>query len=154
MAKYMGNDGAVLVGTVQVAEVSKFTVNESAVISSDVACGDTWAEAAAGSKKWSGSVEFFYDFTAAGQVALTPGTAITLKLYPTGANRDEQAIIGSAEIENLTLADVTKDVFVSGNFSFIGAGSMTKVASVDYRLAVAAGTATLLGKDVTLTYGT
>ena len=128
MSKVMGNDGSVLVGSDVLAEVSKFTVNESAVVASDVACGDTWAESASGSKKWSGSIECFYEFGDTAQVALTPGAGVTLKLYPEEAVAPNQEITGSVIIENVTLADVTKDAFITCSFSFIGNGAMTKVA--------------------------
>lgn len=129
MAKTMGNDGAVLVGTATIAEITKFTVSESAVVASDVACGDDWIESASGSKKWSGSFEFFYDFTdTTGQGILNAGDEVTLKLYPEGATEGKQEITGSAIIESVTLADVSVDAYMTGSASFTGNGAMTKVA--------------------------
>jgi len=119
MAKTLGNAGIVNNGSV-VAEVTKFDITSTAAVVSDIAIGDTWSESTAGTKTWSGSVECFYKFSDAGQVAFDPGSSVTLTLTAiTGTTFSGTAIIGAKSVST------TKDAYVTASFNFVGNGTLT-----------------------------
>ena len=128
MAKVTGNSGAVKIGAAVVAEITKFDVTITPVIIQDVAIGDTWAAANAGSKSWSGSIECFFDITDTdGQNVLLPGNTVALLLYPEGQVVGKWQYSGNVIIGAVTVSTVV-DTHITTSFAFTGKGSMTAAA--------------------------
>jgi len=120
MAKLMGSDGIVKQGAYTVAEVTSFNLTETPVIVSDVAIGDEWAESAAGSISWSGSIECFYDETdTTGQNVLIAGNSVNLRLYPEGDELGKRFYFNSAVIGAVTKSP-SKDAYITASFPVTG----------------------------------
>lgn len=144
MAKVKGNDGVVMQGAYEVAEVTKFDITESPVIVSDIAIGDTWTTSTAGTKNWSGSVECFYDVTdTTGQNILIAGNSVNLRLFPEGNELGKKYYFNSA-ILGAVNKSVSKDVYITATFPVTGVDQLR-----DYRII---GLSTPVGATLTLTF--
>ena len=122
MATTHGNDGLVFIGANAVAEVTAFTYTETDTsIVEDTAMGDTAVTRQTGNViDGSGSVTCHWDETDTnGQEAMTPGSTVTLNLYPEGNASTDVYYGGDVIIES---AEVGVDMgsINSRTFNFVG----------------------------------
>lgn len=127
MGTHHGKDGTVKVGANAVAEIDRWSVNETAQTADDTAMGDTWKTHIPGKtiNAWSGSLDCHYDETDDnGQETLIIGASVTLNLYPEGAAAGADFKTGLATITDIGVA-VPKDGVVSRSFKFEGNGALS-----------------------------
>lgn len=97
MASHTGSEGVVKVGSATVAEVKSWTLNTAAETIENTSMGDAARTYVAGLTSADASVDVFWDETdSAGQVALAPGSSVTLVLYPEGAGTGDTYYTGTA----------------------------------------------------------
>jgi lipopolysaccharide biosynthesis protein len=125
MGTIHGKAGVVRVGANPVAEVTEFTIETSVALADDTVMGDAWETHQIGVKKWSGSINCFWDEgDTNGQVVLDEGAAVTLNLYPDGVATGKKYVTGTATIES-TSTGVPKDGVATRSFTFTGNGAMS-----------------------------
>lgn len=126
MANHHGSEGVVKVGANTVAEVNGFNFNFSAEYGEDTNLADTAKTYnTTAITAWSGSVSAFWDETDTnGQLALTTGSDIALKLYPEGASTGDTYYYGNVLITEITRT-VAKGGITEISFNFLGNGALT-----------------------------
>lgn len=130
MANHTGSEGTVKVGAVAVAEIRSFSVDTTADTIEDTTMGDSWRTYQSVLKTWSGSIDCYWDETdATGQGALTPGTVVTLNLYPEGSTTGDKYYTGSAIVTGFTVTQ-SFDGMVEASFKFQGTGILTLSTAV------------------------
>jgi len=130
MANHTGSEGTVKVGAVVVAEIRSFSVDTTADTMEDTTMGDSWRTYQSVLKTWSGSIDCYWDETdTTGQGALTPGTVVTLNLYPEGAQTGDKYYTGSAIVTGFTVTQ-SFDGMVEASFKFQGTGILTLSTAV------------------------
>ena len=126
MATTHGKDGAVFIGSDQVAEVSAFTLNQSADVAEATAMGDSAASFKVGITRGDGSVTCHWDASdTTGQEALTVGSQVSLKLYPEGNTTGNVEYSFSAWITSASISAAMGDI-VSREFAFSVEGVVTE----------------------------
>lgn len=104
MATHAGKEGLVKVGTNTVAEVRTWTINTTGDVIEDTAMGDTARTYLAGLTAADASIDVFWDETDTnGQVALAPGSSVTLVLYPEGADAGDTYYTGTAIVTSKSI---------------------------------------------------
>lgn len=129
MATYRGTDGAVYIGTDAVGEVRSFTLDETAEVISANVMGDTHAKNKIGLISWTVSVEAYFDDADAGQAAFEIGTAVALKLYPTGNTSGNIELSGTVVVNGKSHSQ-SHDGMIEISFSGTGDGALTKATVV------------------------
>lgn len=125
MANHSGHEGVVKIGSNTIAEVTSFSMDQSAAVIDNTELADTWTTHIAGQNSWSGSVECHWDETDTnGQVALTIGASVTLNLYPEGATTGDKYWSGTATVNSLSVSSASGST-VQASFSFTGNGVVT-----------------------------
>lgn len=127
MSTLDGNDGVVKIGTTIIAEVTAWSLSETADIKEDTAMGDTnKTRKPGGIKDWNVTIDCWYDHTdATGQEAMTVGSEIALDLFPGGDGSGDQSCAGNAIITAINSSG-SKDGVVTRNFSASANGPLTK----------------------------
>ena len=126
MTTHAGKEGVVKVGANTVAEVTDWSLNESANPIDDTELADDWATHKVGLKSWDGSLTAFWDPSDTnGQGAMTIGASITLNLYPEGADSADTYYTGTCTITGKG-REAAKDGMVSASFTFTGNGALTE----------------------------
>lgn len=120
-----GKNGKVKIGANAVAEITKWTLNESVPTADSTAMGDSWQTHEIGIPSWSGSLEGHYDpGDTNGQVALGAGDSVTLKFYHDGDASGKAYRTGTATVTgrviNSDMGDTNKI-----SFEFTGNGALS-----------------------------
>jgi hypothetical protein len=130
MATSHGKNGVVKIGANAVAEVTAWSVSESAAVAADTSMGDDWETHIASQtvKSWSGSISCNLDKAdATGQEVLVVGASVTPKLYTNGAGAAAKYKTGLATITKVDEdADMTRTN--KRSFTFQGNGPLTEAA--------------------------
>jgi len=129
MATHVGTSGVVKVGTDTVAEVTGFTIDQSADVVEDTSLTDSSKSYLSLRNDATGTIECHWDETdATGQGALTIGANVTLNLYPEGADSGDTYYTGTAIVTGLSQS-VSLDGVISRtvNVQFSGGISTTTV---------------------------
>ena len=126
MANHTGSEGLVKVGgTNTVAEVRSWSLSHEAETIEDTAMGDSFRSHKAGLQSWSGSCDVFWDETdTKGQVAMAPGTSLTVAFYPEGADSGDTYYSGTALITSVE-RNAELDGMVESSISLQGVGGIT-----------------------------
>ena len=104
MATHKGSSGLVKNGSNTVAEVRTWTLNTNADTIEDTAMGDSARSYLAGLTSADASVDVFWDETDTnGQVALAPGSSVTLVLYPEGGDSGDTYYSGTAIVTSKSI---------------------------------------------------
>ena len=128
MATHSGSSGLVKVASNTVAEVTSWSLDQTNTLIEDTAMGDSARTYLAGLDEASASVECFWDETDTnGQIALSPGSSVTLVLYPEGADSGDYYYTGTALVTSHS---------VTGSFD----GMVTASIGATYTGAVTAAT--------------
>jgi hypothetical protein len=129
MATHVGTSGVVKVGADTVAEVTGFTIDQSADVVEDTSLTDTSKSYLSLRNDATGTIECHWDETdTTGQGALTIGANVTLNLYPEGADSGDTYYTGTAIVTGLSQS-VSLDGVISRtvNVQFSGGISTTTV---------------------------
>ncbi len=125
MANHKGSEGVVKTGTDTIAEVTAWTIDESAATIDDSTLDATTTTMQIGRTSWTGSIECFWDETdTSGQEVLTIGASITLNLYPEGDTTGDEFATGTALITGISMGGAI-DGIISRSFSYQGSGALT-----------------------------
>ena len=129
MATHVGTSGVVKVGSDTVAEVTGFTIDQSADVVEDTSLTDSSKSYLSLRNDATGTIECHWDETDTnGQGALTIGANVTLNLYPEGADSGDTYYTGTAIVTGLSQS-VSLDGVISRtvNVQFSGGISTTTV---------------------------
>ena len=125
MANHKGSEGVVKIGTDTIAEVKDWSFDETADTTEDTVMGDAARTRKSTLASASGSVNAFWDETDTnGQVAMSAGSEVALKLYPEGATTGDTFYSVSAIITSVSRS-ATFDGMVEASFSFDSNGAVT-----------------------------
>tara|TARA_B100000427_G_C15518610_1_gene599318 strand:+ start:2469 stop:2858 length:390 start_codon:yes stop_codon:yes gene_type:complete len=125
MATHKGASGVVKVGANTVAEVKSWSLDLTSETIEDTAMGDTARTYLSGLTSASASVDCFWDETDTnGQVALSPGSSVTLVLYPEGADSSDTYYTGTAIVTGKSITG-SFDGMVEASISATYTGAVT-----------------------------
>jgi hypothetical protein len=125
MANHKGSEGVVKIGTDTIAEVKDWSFDETADTTEDTVMGDAARTRKSTLVSASGSINAFWDETdTAGQVAMSAGSEVALKLYPEGATTGDTFYSVAAIITSVSRS-ATFDGMVEASFSFESNGAVT-----------------------------
>lgn len=126
MATHKGSEGTVKVGANAVAEIRSYTITETADTLEDTTMGDASRTYLPSLKTFSGSMDVFWDETDTnGQVALAPGSTVTINVYPEGSSSGDTYYTGSVIVTDHTIT-ASFDGMVEASFSFQGTGALSE----------------------------
>lgn len=125
MANHKGSEGVVKIGSDTIAEVKDWSFDETADTTEDTVMGDSARTRKSTLVSASGSINAFWDETdTAGQVAMSAGSEVALKLYPEGATTGDTFYSVAAIITSVSRS-ATFDGMVEASFSFESNGAVT-----------------------------
>jgi hypothetical protein len=125
MANHKGSEGVVKIGSDTIAEVKDWSFDETADTTEDTVMGDAARTRKSTLVSASGSINAFWDETdTAGQVAMSAGSEVALKLYPEGATTGDTFYSVAAIITSVSRS-ATFDGMVEASFSFESNGAVT-----------------------------
>jgi len=126
MATHKGSEGTVKVGANAVAEIRSYTITETADTLEDTTMGDAARTYLASLKSFSGSMDVFWDETdTTGQVALAPGSSVTINIYPEGSTSGDTYYTGSVIVTEKSIT-ASFDGMVEASISFQGTGALSE----------------------------
>lgn len=126
MPTHAGSEGTVKVGTITVAEIRSFSVEETGETIDDSSMGDVSRTFIAGLRTFTATVDCLWDeLNTNGQGALTIGATVTLNLYPEGASTGDIYYTGSAIVTGRTI-NSSYDGLVELSISCQGSGALTQ----------------------------
>jgi len=125
MAAITGVLGLVKVATNTVAQITSFSIDESANMISDSELTDAAETSIAGRTSWSGTIECMWDDAdTTGQGAMTIGSSLAFEFQPEGATAGSAEYSGTGLIESRGLA-VADESMITQSFSVKGTGALT-----------------------------
>lgn len=126
MATLTGNNGTVKVGSVAIAEIRSFSVDETMDTIESTSMGDTYRTFETSLKSWNGSVDVFFDDTdTTGQGALTVGSEVTVNFQIEGSTSGDHLLSGAAIVTGRTI-NSSFDGLVEASLSLQGDGALTE----------------------------
>lgn len=126
MATLTGNNGTVKVGSVAVAEIRSFSIDESMDTIESTSMGDTYRTFETSLKSWSGSIDIFFDDTdTTGQGALTVGSEVTVNFQIEGDTTGDHLLSGAAIVTDRSISS-SFDGLVEASLSLQGDGALTE----------------------------
>ena len=126
MATHKGSEGTVKVGANAVAEIRSYSITETSDTLEDTVMGDSARTYLASLKSFSGSMDVFWDETdTTGQVALAPGSSVTINIYPDGSVSGDTYYTGSIIVTEKSITS-SFDGMVEASISFQGTGALSE----------------------------
>lgn len=126
MATHKGSEGTVKVSSNAIAEIRSYTITETADTLEDTTMGDTSRTYLASLKTFTGSIDCFWDETDTnGQLALDPGSTVTINIYPEGSTSGDTYYTGSVIVTEKSVT-ASYDGMVEASFSFQGTGALSE----------------------------
>lgn len=126
MATISGSAGLVKVAAATVAELTGFSIEETANTIGDTQLTDTADTHLAGRTSFSGSIDCNFDSSdSTGQEAMTIGASISLTFQPAGTGSGLPEYTGTATITGRSMA-IADETTVSQSFSITGNGALTR----------------------------
>ena len=126
MANHTGQAGVVKLGTNAVGSVTGFSLDTTGDVIERSNLGSTAREYVAGRTSWTASIDTNFDETdSSGQLALTVGSTVALKLYPEGADSGDYYWSGSAIVTGESTPIVLDDMRKT-SFTLQGTGVLTR----------------------------
>lgn len=126
MATFTGSGGTVKVGSVEVAEIRSFSIDETMDTLEDTAMGDTARTYKASLKNFTGSIDVFFDDTdTSGQGSLTVGSSVTVNFQMEGSDTGAHLLTGTALVTGRTI-NSSFDGMVEASLSLQGSGALTE----------------------------
>ena len=125
MAKHLGKEGTVQVGSNAIAEIRGFSIDETIDTVEDTSMGDSSKTYLASIKDFSGSVDVLYDETDTnGQTALSVGSSVTLNFAPEGTDSGDVKLTGTAIVTGKSVTS-SFDGLVESTITVQGTGGLT-----------------------------
>ena len=125
MATHTGSEGTVHVGANAIAEIRSYSIEETSDTVEDTAMGDSFRTHKATLRSWTASVDVFWDETDTnGQVALVPGSEVTINVYPEGNTSGDDYYTGTAIVTSKSVT-ASFDGMVEASVSLQGTGTLT-----------------------------
>ena len=126
MATILGDDGVVLVGANAIAEITQFTLNQSAERIEDTVMGDANKTYKAGKADVNGQITCRYDSSDTnGQQSLSVGSQVSLVLRPQGTGSGRPEFTLDAFITEISI-EVAEGAIVSRTFTYAAAGALAE----------------------------
>jgi predicted secreted protein len=126
MATHKGSEGTVKVGANAVAEIRSYSITETSDTLEDTVMGDAARTYLASLKSFSGSMDVFWDETDTnGQIALSPGSSVTINIYPEGSTSGDTYYTGSIIVTEKSIT-ASFDGMVEASISFQGTGALSE----------------------------
>ena len=126
MATTKGSEGTVKSGANAIAEIRSYTITETADTLEDTTMGDTSRTYLASLKTFTGSIDCFWDETDTnGQLTLSPGSSVTINIYPEGSTSGDTYYTGSVIVTEKSVT-ASYDGMVEASFSFQGTGALSE----------------------------
>lgn len=126
MATHTGSEGTVEIGANAIAEIRSYSLEWSSDTVEDTAMGDVFRTRKTTLQSWSGSIDVFWDETDTnGQVALAPGSEVTINFYPEGAVAADSYYTGSAIVTGKSI-NASFDGMVEASITVEGNGAITE----------------------------
>ncbi len=126
MANHTGQAGLVKLGTDAVGSVTGFSIDTTGDVIESSNLGSTARQYMAGRTSFTASVEANFDETdSSGQLALTVGSTVALKLYPEGSDSGDYYWSGSAIVTGESHS-VTLDDLIKSSMTLQGTGVLTR----------------------------
>lgn len=102
MATHIGNEGEVYVGAVKVAEMRGYELTTGIGTADDTVAGDEWETHLTHHKRWSATVDMFWDETATtSQGIMIEGASLVFKFAAEGNTTGDTIRTGTGTIEEL-----------------------------------------------------
>jgi predicted secreted protein len=125
MATHTGSEGTVHVGANAIAEIRSYSIEETSDTVEDTSMGDSFRTHKATLRSWTASVDVFWDETdTTGQVALVPGSEVTINVYPEGNTSGDDYYTGTAIVTSKSVT-ASFDGMVEASVSLQGTGTLT-----------------------------
>lgn len=125
MAIHYGVGGVAKLGSDVIAAITQWSTSETIETIDTTVIGATSHTHIVDVSEWSGALEAQYDTADTdGQLALTIGSSVTLKLYDDGTASGKKYKSGTATVTGVSL-DTSVSSIVSISFSFKGNGPLT-----------------------------
>jgi len=128
MATHIGKEGNVKVGVNTIAEVTDWSLDQTADPVEDSELTDEWKTFKSGTdlvKEFTGTITAWYDETDTnGQVALTVGASFSFDLRPEGDTTGDEKLTGTAIVGSIAMG-ATRGAIITRTFSFQGSGALT-----------------------------
>ena len=125
MATHKGSEGVVKVGSNTIAEVRDWSLTETADTLEDTTMGDGARTYLPSLTSATGSLTCFWDETdTTGQGAMTPGSEVTLNLYPEGDTSGDYYATASVIITE-SAKSASFDGIIEATFAFQVNGAVT-----------------------------
>ena len=124
MANHLGREGVVKVSSTTIGELRNYALAHSSDVVEDSVIGDIYRTRRATMKTWSVSGDLYWDETDAGQIALTIGSAVTVNLYPEGADSTDVYYSGAGIVTKFDIS-AAFDGMVEGSISIEGNGTLS-----------------------------
>jgi predicted secreted protein len=116
----------VKVGSVAIAEIRSFSIDETMDTIESTSMGDTYRTFETSLKSWSGSVDIFFDDTdTTGQGALTVGSEVTVNFQIEGDTTGDHLLSGTAIVTDRSISS-SFDGLVEASLSLQGDGALTE----------------------------
>lgn len=126
MANHTGQAGLVKIGTDIVGSVTGFSLDTTGDVIESSNLGSTARSYMAGRTSFTASVDANFDEAdTSGQLALTVGSTVALKLYPEGADSGDYYWSGSAIVTGESHS-VTLDDLIKSSMTLQGTGVLTR----------------------------
>lgn len=126
MANHTGQAGLVKLGTDVVGSVTGFSLDTTGDVIESSNLGSTARSYMAGRTSFTASVDANFDEAdTSGQLALTVGSTVALKLYPEGADSGDYYWSGSAIVTGESHS-VTLDDLIKSSMTLQGSGVLTR----------------------------
>ena len=124
MATHTGSEGTIKIGSDTLGELRSFSLETTGDTIETSNMGTTARTYKAGLTAWSGTASLFWDELDAGQLSLTVGSEITIKVYPEGASAGDKYYTGSAIVTAKSVS-ASFDGLVESSISFQGTGTLS-----------------------------
>ena len=124
MATYLGREGLVKISSTTIGELRNYSLTHTSDTVEDSVIGDTYRTRKASMKSWSASADLFWDEGDAGQILITIGSTVTLKLYLEGDAATDTYYTGSAIVTQFN-PTASYDGLVEASIAFEGNGVLS-----------------------------
>ena len=125
MPVHKGSEGAIKIGSNQIAEVKSYSLDESADTIETTSMGDAARTHLSSLTSFSGSVDCMWDETDTnGQTALAVGSTVTLLWYPEGSATGATYYSGSVIVTGKNITG-SFDGLVEASIAVQGSGAIT-----------------------------
>lgn len=126
MATHKGAEGTVKIGSNSLAEITSWSISETADTLEDTSMGDSARTYLSSLTSWDGSADVFWDETdTTGQGAATVGATLTLNVYPEGDATGDTYYTGSAIVTGVSRT-ASFDGMITASITFRGTGALTE----------------------------